>query len=52
MRELYPLPIVDETLGQLTGAAVFSKLDGNSDFSQIPPPVVLIGFSLICACIL
>ena len=36
MRELQPLRTVDETLGQLTGAAVFSKLDANSGFWQIP----------------
>ena len=32
MRELHALPMVDETLGQLTGAAAFSKLDANSGF--------------------
>ena len=26
--ELHPLPTVDETLAQMAGAAVFSKLDG------------------------
>ena len=31
-----PSPTVDETLGLITGAAVFSKLDANSDFCQIP----------------
>ena len=35
-RELYPLPRVDEALAQLTGATVFSKLDANSGFWQIP----------------
>ena len=35
-RELYPLPRVEETLAQLTGATVFSKLDANSGFWQIP----------------
>eukprot|EP00731_Ephydatia_muelleri_P036195 Em0214g1a len=34
--EVYPLPTVDETLAQLTGATVFSKLDANSGFWQIP----------------
>ena len=34
MRELHALPMVDETLGQLIGAAVFSKLDANSGFWQ------------------
>ena len=28
--EVYPIPKVDETLAQLSGAAVFSKLDANS----------------------
>ena len=36
LREVYPLPTVDETLAQLTGATVFSKLDANSGFWQIP----------------
>ena len=36
LREVYPIPKVDETLAQLTGAAVFSKLDANSGFWQIP----------------
>ena len=36
MKELHPLSTVDERLGQLTGAAVFSKLDTNSCFWQIP----------------
>ena len=35
LRELYPLPSVDHTLAQLTGAKVFSKLDANSGFWQI-----------------
>ena len=35
-REVHPLPKVDETLAQLTGAKVFSKLDANSGFWQIP----------------
>ena len=34
--ELHPLLKVDETLAQLFGAAVFSKLDPNSGFWQIP----------------
>ena len=34
-RETHPLPTVDETLAQLTGAQVFSKLDTNSGFWQI-----------------
>ena len=36
LREVHPLPAVDETLAQLAGAAVFSKLDANSGFWQIP----------------
>ena len=34
-REVHPLPTVDETLAQLTGATVFSKLGENSSFWQI-----------------
>jgi len=36
LREVHPLPKVEETLAQLTGAKVFSKLDANSGFWQIP----------------
>ena len=36
MREIYPLPTVDTTLAQLSGAKVFSKLDHNSGFWQVP----------------
>ena len=36
LREVHPLPAVDETLAQLTIAAIFSKLDANSGFWQIP----------------
>eukprot|EP00731_Ephydatia_muelleri_P004849 Em0002g1025a len=36
LREIHPLPKVDETLAQLTGASVFSKLDANSGFWQVP----------------
>ena len=32
LREIHPLPRVDETLAQLAGATVFSKLDANSGF--------------------
>ena len=35
-RELHPLPAVEQVLAQLTGAKVFSKLDANSGFWQIP----------------
>ena len=36
LREVYPLPKVDHTLAQLSGATVFSRLDANSGFWQIP----------------
>ena len=36
LREIHPMPKVDETLAQLAGAALFSKLDANSGFWQIP----------------
>ena len=36
LREVHPLPKVDETLAQLSGAKFFSKLDANSGFWQIP----------------
>ena len=35
-RERYPLPAVEQILSQLAGATVFSKLDANSGFRQIP----------------
>ena len=35
-RERHPLPVVEQVLAQLTGAKVFSKLDANSGFWQIP----------------
>ena len=35
-RETHPLPKVDDTLAQLSGAKTFSKLDANSGFWQIP----------------
>ena len=38
LREVHPLPKVDDTLVQLAGAKVFSKLDANSGFWQIPYP--------------
>ena len=36
MREIHPLPKVDTNLAQLTGARLFSKLDTNSGFWQVP----------------
>ena len=36
LRERFELPTVDDTLGKLSGATVFSKLDANSGFYQIP----------------
>ena len=35
-RERYQLPSVDESLVQLSGAKVFTKLDANSGFWQVP----------------
>ena len=36
LRGHHALPKVDDILGQLTGATVFSKLDANSGFWQVP----------------
>ena len=36
LRETYPIPPVDDTLAQLAGATIFSKVDANSGFWQIP----------------
>lgn len=36
LREDHPIPKVDDTLAQMTGAKIFSKLDANSGFWQIP----------------
>ena len=36
LRETHPMPHVDDTLAQLAGASIFSKLDANSGFWQIP----------------
>ena len=35
-REVNPLPTVDDTLAQLSGAKMFSSLDANSGFWQVP----------------
>jgi hypothetical protein len=34
--ERHPLPAVDQVLAQLSGATIFSKLDANSGFWQVP----------------
>ena len=36
LREVHPLPKVDATLAQLAGATIFSKVDANCGFWQIP----------------
>ena len=36
LRKVHPLPKVDDILAQLSGAKLFSKLDANSGFWQIP----------------
>ena len=36
MREVHQIPTIDVTLAQLNGAKVFSKLDTNSGFWQVP----------------
>ena len=36
LREVHPLTKVDDTLVQLSGAKLFSKLNANSSFWQIP----------------
>ena len=36
LREVHLIPKVDETLAPLAGATVFSKLDVNSGFWQVP----------------
>ena len=34
LRELHPIPTVDDILYQLNGSKVFSKLDPNGDFTR------------------
>lgn len=36
LQEVHPLPTIDNILGQLSGARIFSKLDANCGFWQIP----------------
>ena len=45
--EVYPIPKVDETLAQLSGAAVFSKLDANSWLKG----KMWCDWTILCACI-
>jgi len=36
LHEHHPLPKIDDTLAQLSGATTFTKLDANSGFWQVP----------------
>ncbi|UYV84803.1 K02A2.6-like, partial [Cordylochernes scorpioides] len=36
LREIHPIPVVEHTLAQLKGADLFTKLDADSGFWQIP----------------
>ena len=36
LREVFPLPEADDTVAQLHGAKIFTKLDANNGFWQIP----------------
>ena len=36
LREVHPIPRVNEALAQLTGVTIFTKLDAKSGFWQIP----------------
>ena len=40
-REVHPLPKVEETLAQLNGATVFSKVDANCGFGRFRSPNIL-----------
>lgn len=35
-KDAYPLPLVDEVQDRLTGASIFSKLDLQSGYLQLP----------------
>ena len=36
LREFHPLPAIDETLAQLSGVRLFTKLNANAGFWQMP----------------
>ena len=36
LQETYPIPSFDDSLARLAGASIFSKVDANSGFWQIP----------------
>ena len=36
VREVHPIPKVEDTLAKITGATIFSRLDANCGFWQIP----------------
>lgn len=50
MREVHPLPKVDETLAQLSGARVFSKLDCQSHPDYSPPLSPRMGGTALTRC--
>ena len=59
LREVHPLPKVDETLAQISGATVFTKLDANSGFCKShwpkspgysPPSSLLSGVIVLIKC--
>ena len=48
LQETYPIPLVNNTLVQLTGATVFSKVNANSGFWQIPLSAVSSNLPGVC----